>query len=158
MFEKSILLHTEAFNSVNLLLVQKRFKSGTFSSGTPYAVSSKCYWAVQAGLLTPLTFAERWPLRRFFLPVRIVFTMEGGDSEFAKFTVLSLKAYLKQIKNKKQKRTHDLWSSEKRRKNTSSFLFFSILHHLSPVFFANATVVAFLLLCNSRFKFSYTWR
>ena len=87
----------EVFNSVNLLSVQKRFKSGTFSSGTHCAVSSKCYWAVQAGLLTPLTFTKRWPLGRFFLPVRIVFTMEGGDSQFAKFTVLSLKAYLKAL-------------------------------------------------------------
>ena len=46
------------------------------------------YWAIQAGLLTPLTFA--WLL---LLPVRTFFTMEGGDSEFANFTLPTLKAY-----------------------------------------------------------------
>ena len=53
------------------------------------------YWAIQAGLLTPLTFARHrlspWlPLLR----VRTFFTMEGGDSEFADFTLPSLKAHL----------------------------------------------------------------
>ena len=33
------------------------------------------------------------------------------------------------------------------------FFFFSILHHLSPVIFANATVLAFLLLLGYRFNF-----
>ena len=31
----------------------------------------------------------------FLLPVRTFFTMEGGDSEFAKFTVPTLKAFFK---------------------------------------------------------------
>ena len=54
-----------------------------------------CYWAVQDGLLTPLTFARHhlspWLL---LLPVRTFFTMESGDSEFANFTLPTLKALL----------------------------------------------------------------
>ena len=53
------------------------------------------YWAVQAGLLTPLPFTRHcvpWPL---LLPVRTFFKMEGGDSEFAKFTLPTLKTFLK---------------------------------------------------------------
>ena len=57
--------------------------------------TSYLYWAIQAGLLTPLTFARRclspWLL---LLPVRTFFTMEGGDSEFANFTLPALKAFL----------------------------------------------------------------
>ena len=54
------------------------------------------YWAIQAGLLTPLTFARHrlnvpWLL---LLPARIFFTMEGGDSEFVNFTLPILKAFL----------------------------------------------------------------
>ena len=48
------------------------------------------YWAVQAGLLAPLT-SVHWLL---LLPVRTFFTMEGGDSEFANFTPPTLKAFL----------------------------------------------------------------
>ena len=50
----------------------------------------RVYWAIQAGLLTPLTFARH----RLSLPVRTFFTMEGGDSEFANFTLPTLKAFL----------------------------------------------------------------
>ena len=52
------------------------------------------YSAVQAGLLTPLTFARHSlsPLAAL-LPVRTFFTMEGGDSEFANFTLPTLKAF-----------------------------------------------------------------
>ena len=68
-------------------------------------------------------------------------------------------------KNKKQKQNkkkliffHELaifWLAEKRCKDTH----FSILHHLSPVIFANATVMAFLLLRSSWFNFHcYTQR
>ena len=55
------------------------------------------YWAIQAGLVTPLTFARHrlsplnWLL---LLPVRTFFTMGGGDSEFANFTLPTLKAFL----------------------------------------------------------------
>ena len=55
----------------------------------------KCYWAVQAGLLTPLTFAWHCssPLAAF-ISVRTFFTMKGGDSEFANFTLPALKTFL----------------------------------------------------------------
>jgi len=48
------------------------------------------------GSLTPLTFTWHCsgPLA-FLLPVCTFFTMEGGDSEYEKFTVPTLKAFLK---------------------------------------------------------------
>ena len=53
------------------------------------------YWAIQVGLLTPLTLPGiayvPWLL---LLPVRTFFKMEGGDSEFANFTLPTLKAFL----------------------------------------------------------------
>ena len=42
------------------------------------------------GLLTPLTFTQL-----LLLPVHIFFTMEGGDSEFAKFILPTLEAFLR---------------------------------------------------------------
>ena len=57
----------------------------------------QCYWAIQAGLLTPLTFARHrlvpWLL---LLLVHTFFTMEGGDSEFANFTLPTLKAFFEE--------------------------------------------------------------
>ena len=48
------------------------------------------------------------------------------------------------------------WSAKKRRKGT---FFFSILHPLTTVIFATATVLAFVLLPDSRFNFHcYTHR
>ena len=48
------------------------------------------------------------------------------------------------------------WSAKKRRKDT---FFFSTLHPLSTVNFATATVLAFVLLRDSRFNFyCYTQR
>jgi len=60
-----------------------------------YQILIQTYWAIQAGLLTPLTFARHRlsPLAAFLLPVRTFFTMEGGDSEFANFTLPALKAF-----------------------------------------------------------------
>ena len=52
------------------------------------------YWAIQAGLLTPLTFAWHRVPWLLLLPVCTFFTMEGGDSEFAIFTLPTLKAFL----------------------------------------------------------------
>ena len=53
------------------------------------------YWAIQAGLLTPFTFARhRLSPLAAFTSVRTFFTMEGGDSEFANFTLPTLKAFL----------------------------------------------------------------
>ena len=54
------------------------------------------YWVIQAGLLTPLTFAWHhftaftWLL---LLPVCTFFTTEGGDSESANFALPTLKAF-----------------------------------------------------------------
>ena len=64
-------------------------------------------------------------------------------------------------------RTHDLLVSLKRKrkkkrkkeKKKTQRHFFSTLHPLSPVIFATATVLAFVLLLNSRFNFPcYTRR
>ena len=50
---------------------------------------------IQAGLLTPLTFARyRLSPLAAFTSMRAFFTMEGGDSEFASFTLPTLKAFL----------------------------------------------------------------
>ena len=59
-----------------------------------YSILCHCYWAIQAGLLTPLTFARHClsPLAAFTFSV--YFTMEGGDREFANFTLPTLKALL----------------------------------------------------------------
>ena len=51
-------------------------------------------WAIQAGLLTPLTFARhRLSPLAAFTSVRTFFTMECSDSEFANFTLPTLKAF-----------------------------------------------------------------
>ena len=91
--------------------------------------------------------------------------MEGGDSEFANFTLPILKAFLEArsqnvsageriaIGCPKTHFFHELaifWSaSPKKHKDT----FFPTLHFLSPGMVATATVVAFVLLRNSRFNF-----
>ena len=97
--------------------------------------------------------------------------MEGGDtdSEFANFTLPTLKAFLEahshNVSGNKQYlvaraieigcpkmlflRTCDLLVSPK---TTQRHLFF-ILHPLSTVVFATATVLAFVLLRDSRFNF-----
>ena len=96
------------------------------------------------------------------------------DSEFANFTQPTLKAFLEACSHNasgnKQSRvaraigrpkTHFFyelaifWSGKKRRKDT----FFPTLHPLSTVIFATATVLAFVLLRDSRFNFHcYTQR
>ena len=111
--------------------------------------------------------------------------MEGGDSEFANFTLPTSKTFLEarsqNVTEDAPKRhvfffffgllllffvvvvvvvfsVHELaisWSAKKRRKDT----FFSTLHPLSPVIFATVTVVAFALLRSYRFNLrSYTQR
>ena len=53
------------------------------------------YWTIQAGLLTPLTFARhRLSPLAAFTSGAYFFTMEGGDSEFSNFTLPTLKAFL----------------------------------------------------------------
>ena len=59
---------------------------------------SSCYWVVQAGVLTPLTFALHHlsPLAAFTSGVYF-FTVEGGDSEFANFTLPTLKTFFEAL-------------------------------------------------------------
>ena len=64
--------------------------------------------------------------------------MEGGDSEFANFTLPTLKAFLEA---RSQNVTRNLLVSQK----TTQRYFFPSLHPLSPVIFATAAVVAFVL-------------
>ena len=69
-----------------------------------YGLISKlaAYWAIQAGLLTPLTFARhRLSPLAALLPVRTFFTLVGGDSELANFTLPTLKAFF-------EARSHDV--------------------------------------------------
>ena len=62
---------------------------------THVLASTLGYWAIQAGLLTPLTFARhRLSPLVAFTSVLTFFTMEGGDSEFANFTLPALKTFL----------------------------------------------------------------
>ena len=63
--------------------------------GSAESTPTDC-WAAQAGLLTPLTLARHRlsPLTAFTSGAYTFFTMEGGDSEFAKFTLPTLKAFL----------------------------------------------------------------
>ena len=106
--------------------------------------------------------------------------MEGGDSEFVNFTLFTLNAVLEAIDQKcvwQQAITccscyrmprnaffHELVifrSTKKWRKDTFLFCFsfFFALHPHSPVIFAAATLVAFVLLGNSGLNFyCYTQR
>ena len=72
--------------------------SGVTYTGTDGMHSEKTkqsYWAIQVGLLTPLTFAwHRLSPFAAFTSSACFFTMEGGDSEFANFTLPTLKAFL----------------------------------------------------------------
>ena len=94
----------------------------------------------------------------------ISFTLKGGDSEFANFTLPTLKAFLearsqnvsitccscyRMPQNAFFPRNRDLLVSQK----LTQRHFLSTLHSLSPVIFATTTVVAFVLPRNSRFNF-----
>ena len=110
-------------------------------------------------------------LSLLLLPVHTFFTKEGGDSESVNFTLPTLKTFLEVCSQKvsghkpvacaigfpKMHFFHEIVifrSAKKRHKDI-----FSILHPLSLVIFATATVLAFVLLCNSRFNFHcYTQR
>ena len=103
--------------------------------------------------------------------------MEGSDNKLLPFTVSTLKAFLK-VRSQNVSgntrpaltccscyripqnafflRTHDLLLSQK---NDAKTLFSPTLHPLSTLIFATATVLAFVLLRNSRFNFHrYTQR
>ena len=90
------------------------------------------------------------------------FTMEGGDSEFANFTLPTLKAFLearnvsitccscyRMPQNAFFPQNRDLLVSQKSTQRKKK----STLHSLSPVIFATTTVMAFVLPRNSRFNF-----
>ena len=70
-----------------------------FKASFPFSFSEyiTAYWAIQAGLLTPSTFAQHRlsPLAAFTSSA--YFTMEGGDSEFANFTLPTLKAFWRPV-------------------------------------------------------------
>ena len=111
------------------------------------------YWAVQEGLLTPLTFAcHRFSPLAAFTSGAYFFTMEGGDSECANFTLPTLKAYLEarshNVSGNKQylcykipqnafsPLTRDLLVSKKKKKTQRRFS--PTLHPFSPVTFATS--------------------
>ena len=83
------------------------------------------------------------------------FTIEDSDSEFMKFTVSTVKALLKAHSQSVPAIVCAIGCRKMHfglpGKNANTL--FSILHHLSPVILANAAVVAFILLRNSRFNF-----
>ena len=56
------------------------------------------YWAIQAGLLTPVTFARHRlsPLTAFTSGAYFLHN-GGGDSEFANFTLPTLKAFFEAL-------------------------------------------------------------
>ena len=100
------------------------------------------------------------------------FTMEGGDREFANYTLPSLKAFLeariyivsgntccsccRMPQNTFFLRTRNLLVSQKM---TQRHFFFSPSTPFSTVVFATATALAFVLLRDSRFNFHcYTQR
>ena len=126
-------------------------------------------------MLTPLPFTRHRlnPLADL-LPVRTFFKLEGCESEFAKFTLLTLKAFLKarsqNVSGNKQQlvaratgcpktasfptnsRLSGQPKKKKKKKNDVKTLF-STLHHLSILVFATAIVAAFVLLGNSGLNF-----
>ena len=115
------------------------------------------------GVVNSLDFC---PALLLLLPVHTFFTMEGNVSEFANFTLPTLKAFLEACSQNvsgnmqqlaaraigcpKMHFFHELTIFWWAKKMTQRHFFF---HPLSPVIFATATVVAFALLSNSRFNF-----
>ena len=89
------------------------------------------------------------------------FTVEGGDSEFVNFILPTLKAFWEARSQNVSgyRMPQDTFFPQRNRdhlvsqKNDWKTLFFPTLHHLSTVIFATATVMAFVLLRNSRFNF-----
>ena len=118
------------------------------------------YWAVQAGLLTPLTFARHRlsPLAAFTSGA--YFLHNGRRWQWiCEFYTTNLKGIfgtpvVTTVYRMPQNTffPHEIviiWSAKKWCKDT----LFSTLHPPSPVIFATATVAAFVLLHNSRFNF-----
>ena len=136
-------------------------------------VGHHAYWAVQAGLLTPLTFARHRlsPLAAFTSGA--CFLHNGRRWQWiCEFYTANFKGHFwrpvvticlatsnnlllvhpKDAPNAFVPRNRDLLVSQK----TTQRHFLPTLHPLSPVIFATATVVAFVLLRNSRFNFHKT--
>ena len=127
------------------------------------------YWAIQAGLLTPLTFARHRlsPLAAFTSGAYFLHNVRrwqwiceldtanfkgifGGPwSEFVWQQAITCCSCYRMPQNTFFLRTRNLLVSQKMMQRH----FFSTLHPLSTVIFATATVLAFVLLRDSRFKF-----
>ena len=125
---------------------------------------SSLYWAVQVGLLTPLTFAQHClhPLAVF---TSGAYFLKNGrrwqwicEVDSASFKGAFEGPQSDCVWAKQEFVAHatgcqffflfsmHLWSDQPK----NNTFFFSILHHLSTIFPANTTVLAFVLLCNSR--------
>ena len=114
------------------------------------------YWAIQAGLLTPLTFARHClsPLAAFTSSA--YFLHNGRRWQWiCEFYTANVKGIFWGPQNTFFLWTHDLLVSHKMMQR--QFIF--TLHPLSAVIFAIATVLSFVLLRNSSFNFHcYTQR
>ena len=134
-----------------------------------------CYWAIQAGLLTPLTFARhrlspmaaftssayffhngrQWQWICEFYTANFKGIFGGPWSACVWQQAITCCLCYRMPQNAFSPRNHGLLASQKMMQRP----FFPNLHPLSPEMFATATLVAFVLLCNSRFNFHcYTQR
>ena len=141
----------------NIIMKKRRKKWGPQTDYDCCSEKHKKCPMVQAGLLTLLTFAQHR-----FSPLAA--SMEGGDSEFYSSNFKYIFGGLESECVWQQTITccshyrmpqnaffHELMiflSAKRWRRH-----FFSTLHPLSLIIFATATVLAFVLLCNSRFNF-----
>ena len=132
---------------------------------------SYSYWAVQAGLLTPLIFAwrclsplsaftssafflhngKRWQWICEFYTANFKGIFGGLQSECVWQQAINCCSCYKMPQNAFFFSLMNSWSSGQPKNDTKTF--FSTLHPLSLVIFATATVVVFVLLHNSRFNF-----
>ena len=119
------------------------------------------YWAVQVGLLTPLTFAQHSlsPLAAFTSGAYFLHNGRRWQWICEFYTANFKKHFWRPVvimcqatsNNSKRISSMKLWSFGQPK--TTQRHVFSTLHLLSLVIFATAAVVAFVLLCNSRFNF-----
>ena len=83
-------------------------------------------WVVQMGLLTPLTFTRHCLSALFLLLVHTFFPVEGGDSEFTKFTVPASKACSKACNQRVSGNKQELTASATGYRKMLSFLHASL--------------------------------
>ena len=140
-----------------------------------HTATGRVYWAIQAGLLTPLTFARhrlsplaaftsgayflhnerRWQWICEFYTANLKGIFGGPYSECVWQQAITYCLCYRMLQNAFFPWTRDLLVSQK----TTQRHFFSTLHPLCTVIFATATVLAFVVLHNSRFNFHcYTQR